>query len=64
MRHRDRDDQAGRRAAALLQQGDGEPVLAGRGPLRPGRGGPSALRTARAWADGKQLFLDIRELGT
>jgi nitrite reductase/ring-hydroxylating ferredoxin subunit len=32
-----------------------------------GRGGPSAgtsaLRTARAWAEGTQLFLDIGELG-
>jgi hypothetical protein len=27
------------------------------------RAGRSALRTARAWADGEQLFLDTRELG-
>lgn len=34
----------------------------GRAVGMTGRGGPSALRTARAWVDNDQLFLDIREL--
>jgi hypothetical protein len=39
-------------------------MCAGRGtPSAGSSAGPSALRTARAWADGEQLFLDIRELG-